>query len=64
MSAAPQSYLPETLFEYINGAAEIYLAYDFKELAVGNYESGKDEASLSIEIYDMGNKINSTVYFN
>lgn len=59
MSEAPQSYFPETLFEYINGAAEIYLAYDFKELIVGNYESDKDEASLSIEIYDMANKINS-----
>ena len=25
----PAVYYPETLFEYINGAAEIYLSYDF-----------------------------------
>jgi hypothetical protein len=56
---APQDYFPETLFEYINGAAEIYLSYDFKELTVGQYEKGDSNASLIIEIYDMGNEINS-----
>jgi hypothetical protein len=56
---APQDYLPETLFEYINGAAEIYLSYDFKELTVGNYEKGDSNASLILEIYDMGNEKNS-----
>jgi hypothetical protein len=56
---APQDYFPEILFEYINGAAEIYLSYDFKELTVGQYEKGDSNASLIIEIYDMGNEINS-----
>ncbi len=56
---APQDYFPEILFEYINGAAEIYLSYDFKELTVGQYEKGDSKASLIIEIYDMGNEINS-----
>jgi hypothetical protein len=55
----PQDYFPETLFEYINGAAEIYLSYDFKELTVGQYEKGDSNASLIIEIYDMGNEKNS-----
>lgn len=56
---APQDYFPEILFEYINGAAEIYLSYDFKELTVGQYEKGDSNASLIMEIYDMGNEINS-----
>jgi hypothetical protein len=56
---APQDYFPETLFEYINGAAEIYLSYDFKELTAGQYEKGDSNASLIIEIYDMGDKRNS-----
>ena len=56
---SPQDYFPEILFEYINGAAEIYLSYDFKELTVGQYEKGDSNASLIIEIYDMGNEINS-----
>jgi len=56
---APQDYFPEILFEYINGAAEIYLSYDFKELTVGQYKKGDSNASLIIEIYDMGNEKNS-----
>lgn len=58
-SEAPQNYLSETLYEYINGAAEIYLGYDFKELIVGLYKKADTEASVSIEIYDMGNEKNS-----
>jgi hypothetical protein len=58
-SEAPQDYFPQSLFEYINGAAEIYLAYDFQELIVGQYKRKSSEKSLSIEIYDMGNEKNS-----
>ncbi|NIO47910.1 MAG: hypothetical protein GTN73_00510 [Candidatus Aminicenantes bacterium] len=59
ITEAPQDYFPETLFEYINGAAEIYLSYDFRELTVGQYEKGDSNASLILEIYDMGNEKNS-----
>ncbi len=59
LSERPQSYNPATLFEYINGAAEIYLSYDFRELMVGQYEKEGNRASLSVEIYDMGNNKNS-----
>lgn len=48
-------YNPETLFQYIDGAAEIYLAYDFQTLIVAQFKKQDSEASLSIEIYDMGN---------
>lgn len=60
-SEEPQNFIPGNLYEYINGAAEIYLAYDFKELIVGQYEkdNNAEEASLSVEIYDMGNEKNS-----
>ena len=56
---APQSYLPETLFQYIDGAAEIYLSYDFRELVVAQYKQEGSQASLSLEIYNMGNEKNS-----
>lgn len=49
----PQNYLPGNLFEYINGAAEIYLAYDFQELIVSQYKIAKGEATIAVEIYDM-----------
>lgn len=56
---SPQHYLPETLFEYINGAAESYLSYDFQELAVAQYKKEDSEASLTLEIYDMGKEKNA-----
>jgi len=59
LSEAPETYLPETLFEYINGAAEIYLIYDFRELIVAQYEKENSSSSLTAEIYDMGNGENS-----
>lgn len=50
----PRTYLPGTLFEYIDGAAESYLSYGFQELAVGDYKNEKTSATLTAEIYDMG----------
>jgi len=54
-----QNYFSETLYEYINGAAEIYLAYDFKQLIVGEYKKEKSDISVTVEIYDMGNEKNA-----
>jgi hypothetical protein len=56
---APRSYFPESLFEYINGAAESYLSYDFRELLVVDLEKKGTEATLTLEIYDMGNPVNA-----
>ncbi len=54
----PTFYTPQTLFEYINGAAELYLRYDFRELAVMNYET-EDGRFLSIDIYRHGDVTNA-----
>jgi hypothetical protein len=54
-----QNYYPETLFEYIDGAAEIYLAYDFKQLIVAQYKKIDAPDSLAVEVYDMGDPKNS-----
>lgn len=54
-----QNYFSETLYEYINGAAEIYLAYDFKQLIVGEYKKENSDISVTVEIYDMGNEKNA-----
>jgi len=58
-SEEPEIFRPESLFEYINGAAESYLSYDFLELTVGQYESGDKKASVTVEIYDMGSDLNA-----
>jgi len=45
-----QIYKPATLYEYINGAAELYLSYNFQELQVGEYQNEKN-ASIIVEVY-------------
>ena len=57
LTEAPSVYLPGTLFEYIDGAAENYLSYGFRELVVGNYKEEKTAATLTVEIYDMGDEV-------
>ena len=59
LSEVPQHYFPDSLFEYINGAAEGYLTYDFQELVVAQYEKKETESSLTVEVYDMGNEKNA-----
>jgi hypothetical protein len=54
-----QSYVPANLFEYIDGAAEIYLSYDFRELLVAQAQSKEGRVSVTLEIYDMGNGKNA-----
>jgi len=51
-----QTYIPGTLFEYINGAADLYLAYDFQELKVAEYQND-EKASVTVDIYQHGTPI-------
>ncbi len=50
-------YGPDNLWEYINGAAELYLTYNFRELAVRDLERGDQYATLSV--YDMGHPMSA-----
>jgi hypothetical protein len=45
-----QTFTSKTLFEYINGAADLYILYDFEELMVAEYRNGK-KASVTVEVY-------------
>ena len=45
-----QTFTPKTLYEYINGAADLYLACDFEELKVAEYGNEK-KASVIVEAY-------------
>src|SRR4030042_4979481 len=49
-SGEVQSFSPKTLFEYINGDADLYLTYDFQELKVAEYLNEK-KASVTLEVY-------------
>jgi len=45
-----QRFDPNTLYEYINGGADLYLAYDFEELMVAEYQNDK-KAAVTVDIY-------------
>jgi hypothetical protein len=45
-----QTFIPKNLYEYINGAADLYLMYDFQELEVAEYLNEK-KASVIIDVY-------------
>lgn len=45
-----QIFIPKTLYEYINGAADLYLACDFEELHVAEY-TNEQKASVTVEVY-------------
>ncbi len=40
-SAEIQTFIPKTLYEYINGAVDLYLASDFEDLKVAEYGNEK-----------------------
>jgi hypothetical protein len=45
-----QTFSPKTLFEYINGDADLYLMYDLQELKVTEYLNEK-KASVIVDVY-------------
>src|SRR4030043_1728339 len=49
-SGEVQTFIPKTLFEYINGAADLYITYDFQELKVAEYLNEK-KASVIVDVY-------------
>jgi hypothetical protein len=49
-SGEVQTFTPKTLFEYINGAADLYIMYDFQELKVAEYLNEK-KASVIVDVY-------------
>jgi len=55
-SAVPQGqpsfYKPDTLYQYIDGGADVYLLYEFRSLLHQDFKSGGVE--VTADIYDMG----------
>jgi hypothetical protein len=53
VSEAPLSYPGRSIFKYMDGAGEVYLAYKFENLLVQRYICPGQEEIL-VELYDMG----------
>ena len=50
--AAPAFFQPDNLYQQIDGGADVYLLYDFRELLHQDFKSGATE--VTADIYDMG----------
>ena len=52
----PQPYTKKTLFEHIDGQAELYLKYGFQKSVFAIYQNRKNQGDqIELDIYDMGN---------
>lgn len=51
------TFTPDTLWEYINGAAETFFQYGFKELKTA--ELSRESVTVAIGIYEMGSPLNA-----
>ena len=61
----PQTYNKKTLFEHINGQAELFLKYGFQQSVFAIYQNKKNrEDQIELDIYDMGNVIQAFGIFS
>jgi len=51
--AADKAFTRDTIFTYMDGAGELYLAYAFRNVEVREYADGRG-GSIAVEVYDMG----------
>jgi hypothetical protein len=59
----PDRFSPESIYGYMNGGAEFYLAYRMKELAVGKFTK-PGHPSITAEVYRMGSSQDAYGVFN
>jgi hypothetical protein len=65
MIHGPQPYTKKTLFEHINGQAELYLKYGFQKSVFAIYQNGKNQKDqIELDIYDMGNVLQAFGIFS
>jgi hypothetical protein len=53
LSEKPRFFGPDTLWDYINGQAEVYLQYGFRRVGTADYKAEKSGDALVVEIYRM-----------
>ena len=57
-------FVPENLYEHINGRAEFYLAYNMVSLTFANFEKTGEEKYIHVSVYDMGTPTNAFGVFS
>jgi hypothetical protein len=59
-TAEPRTFGPANLYEYIDGAADLFLGYGFVSLTASEYRRGEDEEhEITVDVYDMGRPLHA-----
>jgi hypothetical protein len=62
---APETFTAKTLFEHIDGQADLYLHYGFEKSAFAIYRNvNSSEDNIDVDIYDMGNSLQAFGVFS
>ena len=62
---SPETFTKETLFEHIDGQADLFLQYGFENSVLGIYRKGdSSEDKIDVDIYDMGNSLQAFGVFS
>ncbi len=65
LAEGPQSYTKKTLFERIDGEAELFFKYGFQKSVFAVYQGKKGrEDQIEVDIYDMGNVLQAFGVFS
>ncbi len=60
----PQVFTKETLFEHINGQADLFLQYGFEKSIFTVYQKQSSQERIDLDIYDMGNVVQAFGIFS
>lgn len=52
-------FTPDDLFEYIDGAADLYLQYGFQMVLTTDYAAGADSSGVTVEVYTMASPLHA-----
>jgi len=65
LRGAPETFTRETLFEHIDGQADLFLQYGFEGSVFAVYRNvNSSEDKLDVDIYDMGNSLQAFGVFS
>jgi hypothetical protein len=54
LQGEPRIYSGDTLYEYIDGNADLFHSYGFRQAGVGDYVPAEGDGWISVDVYDMG----------
>ncbi len=63
-SGSPQVFTKESLFEHINGQADLFLQYGFEKSIFAVYRKDSGRETIDVDVYDMGDSVHAFGVFS